>query len=274
MHDLVSKRTRTEFREHLVGLTLREIDIEFANEDFFADFSYEPPGLTGQRRTLVEQYYRTINFRDRAAITRLLSVFQTIVEKAKGYAPEQAAALEGHLRRDGVDVGAPVYRLPEDPHPHLEPLIGVAHRLTASELAGQIERIRAAIDKDPALAIGTAKELVETTCKTILQDSGKPPTSTLDLGDLVKAAMAEVKLVPDDIDDRAKGADAIKKILRSLTATVAGLGEIRNVYGSGHGRHGRARGLTPRHARLAVGAAATLATFLFETHADRISTDV
>lgn len=273
MRDLISKRTRTEFREHLVGFTLREIDIEFENEDFSADLTYEPPGLTGQRRTLVEQYYRTINFRDRAAVTRLLSVFQTIVEKTKAYSPDHAAALAGHLRRDGVDVDAPSYRLPDDRNPHLEPLLGVADRLTASELAGQIERMRAAIDADPALAIGTAKELVETTCKTILRDAGKPPASTLDLGDLVKAAMAELKLVPDDIDDRAKGADAIKKSLRSLTATVAGLGEIRNVYGSGHGRHGRARGLTPRHARLAVGAAATLATFLFETHADRLGSD-
>lgn len=270
MRDLISKRTRMEFREHLVGFTLREIDIEFGNEDFSADLAYEPPGLTGQRRTLVEQYYRTINFRDRAAVTRLLSVFQTIVEKTKAYSPDHAAALAGHLRRDGVDVDAPAYRLPDDPNPHLEPLLGVADRLTASELAGQIERMRAAIDSDPALAIGTAKELVETTCKTILQDAGKTPASTLGLGDLVKAAMAELKLVPDDIDDRAKGADAIKKTLRSLTATVAGLGEIRNVYGSGHGRHGRARGLTPRHARLAVGAAATLSTFLFETHAERL----
>lgn len=205
MRDLISKRTRTEFREHLVGFTLREIDIEFGNEDFSADLTYEPPGLTGQRRTLVEQYYRTINFRDRAAATRLLSVFQAIVEKTKAYSPDHAAALAGHLRRDGVDVDAPAYRLPDDRNPHLEPLLGVADRLTAFELAGQIERMRAAIDADPALAIGTAKELVETTCKTILQDAGKPPASTLDLGNLVKAAMAELKLVPDDIDDRAKG---------------------------------------------------------------------
>ncbi|HZZ30473.1 MAG TPA: abortive infection family protein [Phenylobacterium sp.] len=41
---------------------------------------------------------------------------------------------------------------------------------------------------------------------------------------------------------------------------------MRNFYGSGHGQDGRARGLTPRHARLAVGAASTLALFLFDTH--------
>ncbi|MEJ0092705.1 MAG: abortive infection family protein [Methylocella sp.] len=92
---------------------------------------------------------------------------------------------------------------------------------------------------------------------------------TLDLGDLVKAATKALKLVPDAVPNEAKGADAIKKTLRSLGATVAGLGEMQNFYGSGHGQDGRAKGLKPRHARLAVGAAGTLAMFLFETHDDR-----
>jgi hypothetical protein len=134
----------------------------------------------------------------------------------------------------------------------------------------QIERIAAAIDTDPALAIGTAKELVETTCKTILTDDGVDP-GTQDLGDLVKAACKLLKLVPDGVPNEAKGADAIRKTLRSLAATVAGLGEMRNFYGSGHGQDGRAKGLSPRHARLAVGAASTLAMFLFETHEARRS---
>jgi len=44
------------------------------------------------------------------------------------------------------------------------------------------------------------------------------------------------------------------------------LAELRGLYGTGHGKHGKASGLSPRHAKLAVGAAATLTTFLFETH--------
>ena len=45
--------------------------------------------------------------------------------------------------------------------------------------------------------------------------------------------------------------------------------ELRNLYGTGHGRDGRFIGLKPRHAKLAVGAAATLGTFLLETHLER-----
>jgi hypothetical protein len=79
-----------------------------------------------------------------------------------------------------------------------------------------------------------------------------------------------LKLLPENVPNAVKGAEAMKKTLRSLGATVAGLGEMRNYYGSGHGQDGRARGLTPRHARLAVGAASTLAMFLFETHEARL----
>ena len=55
----------------------------------------------------------------------------------------------------------------------------------------------------------------------------------------------------------------------SETTIVSGLAEIRNLYGTGHGKHGKHRGLSARHAKLAAGAAGTLAVFLFETHQNR-----
>lgn len=57
--------------------------------------------------------------------------------------------------------------------------------------------------------------------------------------------------------------------MSNLGTIAQGLGELRNLYGTGHGRTGATRGLKPRHARLAVGSAATLATFLLETHEER-----
>lgn len=182
----------------------------------------------------------------------------------------RADELLAHLHRDSIDTSGASFKLPARGHSPLQPLAAVASSLTADQLHTQIERIHASIESDPALAIGTAKELVETTCKTILADLGEEHV-TLDLGDLVKAASKALKLLPDGVPNEAKGADAVKKTLRSLGATVAGLGEMRNFYGSGHGQDGRARGLTPRHARLAVGAASTLAMFLFETHDARRS---
>ena len=58
----------------------------------------------------------------------------------------------------------------------------------------------------------------------------------------------------------------VKRILQNLGAIGNGLAELRGLYGTGHGKHGKAAGLRARHAKLAVGAASTLINFLFDTH--------
>jgi Abortive infection C-terminus len=141
--------------------------------------------------------------------------------------------------------------------------------INTPELARQLERLRGAVDDDPGLAIGTAKEMLETTCKTILEEHGVAVDPAWDVPELLKATRRQLKLLPDDIPDAVRGADTMKRLLSSLGQIGYGLAELRNLYGSGHGRSGGTKGLSPRHARLAVGAVATLVQFLFETHRDR-----
>jgi hypothetical protein len=138
--------------------------------------------------------------------------------------------------------------------------------LNANYLAEQIRRLEAAVETDPSLAIGTAKELIETCCKTILAERGKPVKGTPEISTLTKETLKELKLVPEGIPEAARGADVIKRLLSNLGTIGNGLAELRGLYGTGHGKDGRAAGLTTRHAKLAVGAAATLTVFLFETH--------
>lgn len=267
--DLISKRTRNAFREVMVDWTLAEIRTLFDNEGFLPDYEFAPD-VTGQRRTLIEQIYHSVDWTDHRNVSRVLGVYQTVVAIMRRIAPDTAVDLLENLRRDEIGTAGPSFTLPARIHSALQPLSAFATSMTADQLHTLIERINASIDTDPALAIGTAKELLETTCKTILADLGEE-IGNLDLSDLVKAASKQLKLVPDGVPNEAKGAGAIKKTLRSLAAVVAGLGEMRNLYGSGHGQDGRARGLTARHARLAVGAASTLALFLFDTHQVRKS---
>lgn len=150
--------------------------------------------------------------------------------------------------------------------PSLNPLKEHARVLNAHHLAEQIRRLEASVESDPSLAIGTAKELIETCCKTILAERGKAITGTSDVSTLTKETLKELKLVPEGISDAARGADVIKRLLSNLGTIGNGLAELRGLYGTGHGKHGSATGLSARHAKLAVGAAATLAVFLFETH--------
>ena len=136
----------------------------------------------------------------------------------------------------------------------------------AKHLTEQIHRIERSIESDPALAIGSAKELIETCCKTILAERGKPVSGTPDIPTLTKNALRELKLVPEGVHEATRGADVLKRLLRSLGTIGNDLAELRGLYGTGHGKHGEFEGLSPRHARLAVGCATTLVTFLFETH--------
>jgi hypothetical protein len=81
--------------------------------------------------------------------------------------------------------------------------------------------------------------------------------------------MKELRLVPEGVPEGAKGCEIIRRLLSNLGTVVQGLAELRGLYGTGHGKEGRTRSLKPRHAKLAAGAAATLVTFLFETHKER-----
>lgn len=156
--------------------------------------------------------------------------------------------------------------------PSLTPLKEHAKILNANHLADQIRRLEASVDSDPSLAIGTAKELIETCCKTILSERGKLVSGSPEISTLTKDTLKELKLVPEGIPDAARGADVIKRLLSNLGTIGNGLAELRGLYGTGHGKHGRSAGLSTRHAKLAVGAASTLAVFLFETHRETMGT--
>ncbi|HMS83171.1 MAG TPA: hypothetical protein PKD12_05945 [Nitrospira sp.] len=60
-------------------------------------------------------------------------------------------------------------------------------RFDAKYLTEQIRRIEGSIDSDPALAMGSAKELIETCCKTILAERGKYVSGTPDIPTLTKS---------------------------------------------------------------------------------------
>lgn len=152
---------------------------------------------------------------------------------------------------------------------HLHQLKSVTEPFGSEYIAKQIERMEDSVQSDPALAIGTAKELIETCCKSILNELGKEISDSIDISSLTKQTLKELHLVPDAVDDASRGKKAVTRILQNLGQVGNNIAELRNLYGTGHGKSHTAKGLQPRHAKLAIGSAATLVTFLFETHQDR-----
>jgi hypothetical protein len=147
----------------------------------------------------------------------------------------------------------------------------VTARVDAAYISQQVTRMEGSVDSDPDLAIGTAKEFVESICKTILDERGESYDKKDDLLVLVRKTAKVLQLTPDDIADTARAADTIKRMLSNLGQLVQGSAELRNAFGTGHGKSKTEaqRRLKPRHARLAVGSAATLGVFLYETHEAR-----
>ncbi len=166
---------------------------------------------------------------------------------------------EGYLYQDG-------HIVPVTASKRLAYSKAIAVTLDAAYIHAQIERLEASVVKDPDLAIGTAKEFVETCFKTILQERAIVVSGKEDIFELSRMTSQSLQLLPKDVPASARGADSIKRVLSNLVMIVQGVTELRNLYGTGHGKEGRKSGLKQRLAQLVVGAAATLVTFLYQTH--------
>jgi hypothetical protein len=278
MTELISRRLRSMLMDYLAANSvLREIESEFEAEEI--PYAEPQKNVGGQRRTLIQGYYEQIDFTNPADARRFLNVLAVFMGKIERTIRDPTPwgndvsrdsrrvleEFEEQLRRDGYAFDGGVI-VPITAAARLADAKSIATGFDAKHIHDQIQRIEASIDTDPALAIGTAKELVESCFKTILAERGVEAGKGDDLPQLGKKVLKELKLLPDDVPETAKGADTIRRMLSNMATIVQGLGELRSLYGTGHGKEGRAKGLSPRHARLAVGSASTLVTFIFQTH--------
>lgn len=149
---------------------------------------------------------------------------------------------------------------------HTRPMLSNVNKVALTnsfEINQHIIRINNSVETDPELAVGSTKEMLESVLKTIVEGFGES-VGKKDLPTLLKRTQKLLNLDPKSVDTNSKGAEITKRTLSNLSQVVVGLNELRNIYGTGHGKT-RKSGITSRHAKLVVGAGATLATFLMET---------
>ena len=136
-----------------------------------------------------------------------------------------------------------------------------ATRLNAESVSEAWSRALNRRETDPDGAITTARTLLESTLKTILDDREVAYKSDADLPQLYKAAGKELNLSAG-----AHTEEMFKQILGGCNSVVVGLGSLRNKAGDANGSGRKSYRPAPRHATLAVNLAGSMALFLIETH--------
>ncbi len=142
----------------------------------------------------------------------------------------------------------------------------LAEELNSEYLMQQVNRMESAITNEPDVAIGTAKEFVESICRGILKQRGITLSPIDDFPSLVKLTVKSLQLVPYHVQQKAEAENTVKVLINNLSSVGRTLAELRNPYGTGHGKDIDYRGLEAHHARLAVGVATAVGIFLFEAH--------
>lgn len=121
------------------------------------------------------------------------------------------------------------------------------------------ERALSRRQEDPEGAITAARTLLETVCKSILDEAGEAYGDD-DLPKLYGKTAKALNLSPSQHTE-----EAFKAILGGCHTVVQNLGTLRNKIGDAHGQGRNPVRPASRHAALAVNLAGSMATFLVET---------
>jgi hypothetical protein len=117
---------------------------------------------------------------------------------------------------------------------------------------------------DPEGAITSARTLLETVCKRVLEETKTNYNDKHDLPALYKTVAMKLNIAPSQHTE-----EIFKRILGGAASVVEGLGSLRNKIGDAHGYGRKSARPSARHAQLAVNLAGTVATFIVETWNER-----
>ncbi len=244
---------------------VREITELFVSHGFEPDISVGNTNV-GQRAGEVERFQSAIDWADGEQVDRYLRLVEAILDDHDNSDDlGRREQLVKVLRRTGFEIDDKGrVRLPPPPP---SATLDLSVLPTESDIRLHLQRLER-LDQAPEEMIGAAKELIEASAKYVLITLGAPVDRNADFGELSKAALGQLHLRPESLAPTSKGVDSMKRVLAGLSQIAGGMAELRNQYGTGHGRGTRVGGLQPRHAEFAARAAVAYAAFVLDTLAD------
>ena len=124
----------------------------------------------------------------------------------------------------------------------------------------EFERALNTIRDSPRDAISAASNILELTCKIVLEHEGLVMPAKQDLQPVWNLLRKHFGIDPSVVEDQD-----LQKIITGLCSVVDGVGALRTHASTAHGNSHKRYNIEPRHARLAVHSAHTITMFILET---------
>ena len=129
-----------------------------------------------------------------------------------------------------------------------------------SSIDQEFNRALANVEVNPREAVSAASNILESVCKIYVSDEGLEMPAKQDLKPVWTVVRKHLGFDPGALEDQD-----LQQILSGLISMVDGIGALRTHASSAHGAGRKAYKLEPRHARLAVHSAHTVALFILES---------
>lgn len=131
-------------------------------------------------------------------------------------------------------------------------------------IEAEFNRALTNVNSEPREAVSAACNILESIFKVYIEDEKLVSPQKLDLQSVWKVVRADLGFDPASIED-----NDLKKILSGILSVIDGIGSFRSHASSAHGQGRKIYNIKPRHARLAIHSAHTLAVFILETWEER-----
>lgn len=124
----------------------------------------------------------------------------------------------------------------------------------------EFERAAENVETAPREALSAASNILESVCKVYIEDEQLETPAKQDLQSVWSVVRKHLGFDPSRVEDQD-----LREILTGLISVVHGIGALRTHASSAHGAGRKSYRLEPRHARLAIHSAHSLALFILET---------
>ena len=131
----------------------------------------------------------------------------------------------------------------------------------------QVDAIEQAVDENPGLAFDLARTLIESACRTVLDERSVAYAATDDLPKLFRSVTQHLPFLPATASDAVEVRNSLQRTLGGLSTAIQGICELRNQCGFASHGSGEPRPIMEAiQALLAAEAADTIVGFLHRVH--------